>query len=181
MLEKYKLPKDLRQKIRQELRSGENITAIYQPVPRFFTASSIVTVIFAIPWTSFAIFWMWGASLGSSLFSLFGLPFVLIGIAMLLSPIWSWWTAKKTVYLVTESRAILFERGLSTTIRSYAPEQLNDLYRKEKGNGIGDVVIEVKRWKDSDRDIRSKEIGFLGVRNPQEVERRLKQLAQNAG
>jgi hypothetical protein len=113
------------------------------------------------------------------LFALFGIPFVLVGFGMLSSPLWVWQAARKTVYLITDKRAILIQGGGSTTIRSYLPDQLMDIYRKERDDRTGDVVISIRRWKDSDGDNRSEEIGFLGVRNPREVENILNQLAHN--
>jgi len=80
---------------------------------------------------------------------------------------------------VTDKRAISIHGGWSTTIRIYLPNQLKDIYRKERADGAGDVIISIRRWKDSDGDNKSEEIGFLGVRNPREVENILKQLAQN--
>lgn len=190
MLSNLKIPKELRRKIENELQPGEFIRWIEQPIPRFFTASSIGSVLFGIPWTSFAIFWMWGASgfklpdlreglQPQNLFALFGVPFVLIGFRMLSSPIWEWQAARKTVYLVTDKRAISIHGGWSTTIRIYFPNQLKEIYRKERADGTGDVIISIRRWKDSDGDNMSEEIGFLGVRNPREVENILKQLADN--
>ncbi|CAN1212174.1 DUF304 domain-containing protein [Tumidithrix helvetica PCC 7403] len=183
------IPSELRRKIDKELEYGESIRWVEQPIPQFFTAQAIAGVLFGIPWTSFAIFWMCGA-LGfklpnlnngiqpQHLFALFGIPFVLIGFGMLSSPFWVWQGARKTVYLITDKRAILFQGGQHTTIRSFLPSQLNEIYRKERADGSGDVVISIRRWKDSDGDPRSEEIGFMGVRNPQEVEKILKQLAQ---
>ena len=190
MLSNLKIPKELRRKIENELQPGEFIRWIEQPIPRFFTASSIGSVLFGIPWTSFAIFWMWGASRfklpdireglqPQNLFALFGVPFVLFGFRMLSSPIWEWQGARKTVYLVTDKRAISIHGGWSTTIRIYLPNQLKDIYRKERADGTGDVIILIRRWKDSDGDNMSEEIGFLGVRNPREVENMLRQLAKN--
>ena len=190
MLSNLKIPKELRRKIENELQPGEFIRWIEQPIPRFFTASSIGSVLFGIPWTSFAIFWMWGASRfklpdlreglqPQNLFALFGVPFVLIGFRMLSSPIWEWQAARKTVYLVTDKRAISIHSGWSTTIRIYLPNQLKDIYRKERADGTGDVIISIRRWKDSDGDNMSEEMGFLGVRNPREAENILKQLADN--
>ena len=98
---------------------------------------------------------------------------------MLSSPIWVWQEARNTVYLVTDKRAISIQGGWSTTIRSRLPDQLKDLYRKERADGTGDVIISIRRWRDGDGDSRSEEIGFLGVRNPREVENILKQLAQD--
>jgi hypothetical protein len=190
MLSNLKMPRELRKKIDNELQPGEFIRWVEQPIPRFFTAASIGSILFGIPWTSFAIFWMCGASgfqlpdlreglQPQHLFPLFGLPFVLIGFGMLSSPIWVWQAARKTVYLVTDKRAISIQGGSSTTIRSYLPDQLKDIYRKERADGTGDVIIRIRLWKDSDGDQRSEEIGFFGVRNPREVENMLRQLVEN--
>jgi hypothetical protein len=192
MLSSLDIPKELQRKIDEELQPGEFIRLVEQPKPRFFTGASIAAVLFGIPWTSFAIFWMWGA-LGfklpdlrqglqpQHLFALFGLPFVFVGFSMLFSPILVWQAARKTVYLVTDKRAISIQGGRSTTIKSYLPEQLTDVHRKERADGTGDVIIGIRRWKDSDGHQRSEEIGFFGVRNPREFENMLKQLVQNAG
>jgi hypothetical protein len=183
MLSNLKIPKELRRKIENELQPGEFIRWIEQPIPHYSTAASIGAALFSILWTSFAIFWMWGASV-------FKLPdikeglqpqhlLVLFGFGILSSPVWVWQAARKTVYLVTDKRAISIHGGWSTTIRICLPNQLKDIYRKERADGAGDVIISIRRWKDSDGDNMSEEIGFLGVRNPREVENILKQLADN--
>lgn len=186
------LPAPLRRILDKELYPSERIRWIGQPVPQFWTAASITSVIFAIPWTSFSIFWMWGA-LGfrfpdlsngfqpQYLFALFGVPFVLIGVGMLSSPWWVRHEAHHTVYLITDQRVILIQGAWSTTVRSYFPDQLNDLYRKEHSNGTGDVILGVRRRKDSDGDMWTEEIGFLGVQHPQAVERSLRQWLRNEG
>jgi hypothetical protein len=183
MLSNLKIPKELRRKIDNELEPGEFIRWVEQPIPRFFTATSIGT------WTGFAIFYMYvsGVKLAllreglqpQNLFALFGVPFVLFGFGMLSSPVWAWQAARKTVYLVTDKRAISIHSGWSTTIRIYLPNQLKEIYRKERADGTGDVIISIRRWKDSDGDNRSEEIGFWGVRNPRETENMLRQLAKN--
>ena len=190
MLSDLKIPKELRRKIDDELQPGELIRWVEQPIPRFFTADSIERVLLGIPWTSFSIFGTW-YTLGYKLpdlreglqpqylSALYIMLFVLIGFGMLSSPIWVWQAARKTVYLVTDKRAISIQGGRSTTIRSYLPDQLKDVYRKERGDGTGDVIIAIERWKDSEGDQKSKEIGFLGVRSPRGVENMLRQLMQN--
>ena len=190
MLSDLKIPKELRRKIDDELQPGEPVRWVEQPIPRFFTADSIESVLLGIPWTSFSIFGTW-YTLGYKLpdlreglqpqylSALYIMLFVLIGFGMLSSPIWVWQAARKTVYLVTDKRAISIQGGWSTTIRSYLPDQLKDVYRKERVDGTGDVIIAIRRWKDSEGDQRSEEIGFLGVRSPRGVENMLRQLVQN--
>jgi hypothetical protein len=186
---RLQIPEPLRQKIDRELEPMEMIRWVDQPIPRYFTAASTTAFIFAFPWTGFALFWMWGASgfgqgfaVGSApliLFSLFGLPFVLVGFVMLLTPILVRQAALQTVYLITDRRAIILEGGINkTTIRSYLPEQLQKVYRKEKPDGTGDVIVDERHWKDSEGDRRSEALGFMEIRNPKEAERLLKALAE---
>ncbi len=183
-----KIPRLIQEKVDRELESGERIEWIDMPLPRFFTPASTGTFLFAIPWTAFSIFWICGASgfeipdfkEGFDLFPIFGVPFLLIGLAMLSSPLWVYWKAGKSVYLITDRRAITFEGGTSTTIRSYSPEKLQDVFRKEKKDGSGDVMISVKQWRDSEGDQKLEELGFLRIRNPKEIEQMLKKLAKQA-
>lgn len=191
MLSSFKLPQKLRKAVEKELEMGESIQWIEQPIARFFNASSVASVIFGIPWTSFALFWTYGA-LGfelpqftdgiqpQHLFALFGVPFILIGFVMLTSPFWAWQAARETVYLITNRRAIAIEGGWVTTIRSYLPHELGHIYRQEKADGTGNIVIIKREWTDSDGDRMTEEIGLMSVRNPRETERILKQLAKRA-
>lgn len=196
MLSNLKIPKELRRKIENELQPGEFIRWVEQPIPRLFIAASIGDALVTILWPSFLVYWMRGA-LGFELPDLFELPdireglqpqhlvaliclpFILAGFGMLASPVWEWQAARETVYLVTDKRAISIQGGWPTTIISHLPDQLKDICWRERADGTGDVIFSIRLWKDGDGDYRSEEIGFLGVRNPREVENILKQLAQN--
>jgi hypothetical protein len=65
-------------------------------------------------------------------------------------------------------------------IRAYAPHKLKDIYREEKKDGSGDVVIARHAWQDSEGDRQSTDLGFLRIRNPKEVERMLRKLAEES-
>jgi len=193
MLDTLKIPKQLRQKIDKELQPHEMIRWIGQPQPNVsqLIVSCLIVSLFAIPWTAFALFWIWGV-LGSKipdlregfqpqyLFALFGVPFVIVGLIMLCSPFWIWRAAFEKVYIITHKRAIAFEGVRTTTIRSFEPQQLASVYRRENNNGTGDVVIVVRSWKDSDGDSQKEEVGFMEIPNPKQVEALLKELAQTA-
>ena len=99
----YSLPEPLRQLVTDELASGERVRWAGRPIPRYtFSWVALFPVFFAVPWTLFALFWMAGAAgvldngfkgfgqldTERLIFSLFGIPFVLIGLAMLSSPYW---------------------------------------------------------------------------------------------
>ncbi|MDH3529469.1 MAG: hypothetical protein OEQ28_07875, partial [Acidobacteriota bacterium] len=184
------LPQKLDIIVKNELEIGERVDWSGMPVPAFFTPQSISSVLFGIPWTAFALFWTASAGIGTisikgglslfSLFPLFGVPFILIGIGMLSAPLFAYSKARKTAYVITDRRAISFEGGRSTVIRSYSPEMLHGIYRTEKPDGSGDVIIKKDAWRDSDGDKHSEEFGFLSVRNVKEVEQKLRDLAKKA-
>ncbi len=180
------MPKHLKEQVDRELERGEKIKWIGLPTPRFFTAASLSSFLFAIPWTTFALFWTFGASgfklpdfrRGFSFFPLlFGLPFVLIGLGLLSSPLLAYRKSLRTVYVVTDQRAIIFNGGWSTTIYSYPPDKLQNIYRKENRNGTSDLIVAHRAWRDSDGDSRTEKIGFLGIRDAKQVEKMLKELA----
>ncbi|MGI5869849.1 MAG: hypothetical protein ACOX9C_10465 [Kiritimatiellia bacterium] len=183
------IPRHLQEKVNREMESGERVEWIDMPIPRFFTPAATGAFLFGIPWTAFAVFWICGAcgfelpdfsKGGASFFPLFGVPFVLIGFAMLSSPLWAHRRAFKTVYVITNKRAITFDGGWTTTIRSYPPEKLTEVYRKERRDGTGDVIIDHRAWRDSEGSRQAEDLGFLRVRNPKGVEQMLKKLAEQA-
>lgn len=179
------IPRHLQDLVERELEPGEEVVWSGMPKPRFFTPAATAAFLFAIPWTAFAVFWMYGASgfkrpdfsSPEAFFPLFGVPFVLVGLAMLSSPLWARRNSGKTVYVITSQRAITFVGGWGTTIRSYPPEKLQDTYRREGRDGTGDVIIAHRAWRDSDGDRRSEQLGFLRVRNAKEVEKLLNELS----
>lgn len=89
---------------------------------------------------------------GDDLFPLFGVPFLLIGTRMLPFPLWAYRNSLKTVYLITNRRAITIDGAWSYTTRSYTPEKLADVFRREHRDGTGDVVVSRNSWRDSDGD-----------------------------
>jgi hypothetical protein len=181
------LPREIAALIGAELASGERIVWAGQPMPGRFARGSIGVVLFGIPWTAFAIFWMAGASgfkmpnfsNGFGFFPLFGVPFVLIGFGMLSAPYWARRKAQRTAYVITDRRALILAGGAwkSTTVRSFEPYRLADLRRVQYPDGTGDLIFE-RTWKrDSDGDRQSADHGFLAIREVKAVEGFVRQLA----
>lgn len=184
----FSLPMPLLDLVNRELESDERPVWIGQPIPRFFTAGATGAFLFAIPWTAFAIFWMCGASgfqipeFGPHLFFvLFGLPFVLIGFAMLCTPVLERNRLKKSVYVVTDRRAIIICFGLlSTTIRSFEPVELKSIRRRERVNGIGDIMFDQDTDTQQQNPLNEHPAIFFNIPNAKEVERYIKELAKKA-
>jgi hypothetical protein len=113
-------------------------------------------------------------------FPWFGVPFVLIGLGLLASPYWAYRAGLQTVYVITNRRAITFEGGWSKTIRSYPPDRLQDVHRKERRDGTGDVILTRRVWQDSDGHERFQDVGFLRIREPKTVESLLRKLSRGS-
>ena len=178
------IPSKIRQHLNRELEPMETVQWMVQPQPVYFTPKAKTAFIFAIPWTAFALFWTAGAAVGSSsdgevgFMAYFGIPFIVIGLLLLSSPLWAYRRALKTVYVITDRRAITFDGGRRMTIRSYTPDKLRDVYRNENPDGTGDVILNKKEWLNSDDHHQVEELGFLRIQEPREVERILKKLAE---
>ena len=187
MMNQLQIPADLREKIDRELAPGEVIRWIQQPIARFFTPASIFFFLFGIHWTagvSGATFpTAWGAVFTPvMLTSLLFMPFIMglflfIGFSCLLAPLCAKKVSLKTVYIITDRRAISFEGVRTVTIRSYLPSQLKNIYRQEKKDGSGNIILTIYYIKDSDGDERKEYIGFMDIQDPKGAEKYLKELA----
>jgi len=160
-----------------ELESGEQLLWHGRPGGRRFILGSIPIVLFGIPWTAFSLFWMAAASgflftkSGNgifSLFALFGVPFVLVGFGMLGSPYWAYRKMKRTVYALTNRRALIITGGRSKTIRSYSGKDVGIIERVERANGKGDIYFSAAGGNES-----TQRVGFLGISDARRVERLL--------
>jgi hypothetical protein len=185
------LPEELEIRFREELRGGEQLVWSGQPIPGRFMRSAIPIVLFGIPFTGFALFWIATASgmlSGSrgggdgdgfgifSFFPLFGIPFLLIGLGMLTAPIWMRRRARRTCYALTNQRAIVWTPGFlgGMEVRSYQAPDLDRMTRRDYGDGSGDLILEefITTTRDSDGSVRSRrnERGFLGIADVRQVE-----------
>ncbi|MEO1009543.1 MAG: hypothetical protein AAFX79_13350 [Planctomycetota bacterium] len=185
-------------RIAPELRDDERVLWADRPVPRAFNKATVSAVLFSIPFTGFAVFWIAGAAgliggmggpgqggpgpsggVMGTVFPLFGLPFVLVGLGMMSTPIWYRRRLKKSLYAITDRRAIIWQGAVfgGTQVSSHWAKDLAVLERRQRSDGSGDLVFErrEKRWRDGDGDARRsvQEVGFMSVPNVREVERAL--------
>ena len=116
------------------------------------------------------------------LFPLFGTPFIAIGLTMLSAPWWAWRGARRTLYVVTDRRAILFEAsGLRAIgVRTFRPEALRGVRRTERPDGSGSLVFSKTAVRDSDGDRMLITDGFTNVRDVRAAEDAVRMLAEQA-
>ena len=182
------LPDQLYSVVEAELEPGEKLTWIGQPIPWRAALKNLPLILFAIPWTGFALFWTAGAAEfripdfqnGDGIMCLFGVPFILIGLGLFSSPLWSYRHSKRTVYCVTNRRVLLITGGFQTTFRSFLPEALLNIERRQNSDGSGDIILERLEWRDSDNDRQVKEVGIMAIPDVQDVEKLVMELAETA-
>lgn len=182
------LPGRLRAAVEREVAPDERIVWMEMPAARFFTAKATTTMLFGIPWTAFCLFFLYEVSsieapertVISSVGLLLSAPFLLIGAFMLMAPLLSYRMARNSAYLITDQRAITFDCGWNMTVRSYPPEKLQNIFRREGRNGLGDIVISFHEWTDMDGDRHRDDLGFKDVQDAKRVEALLRNLASKA-
>ena len=173
------LPLWQRSLIETELNNGEKITWIGAPIPWRFGIKELPKTLFAILWTALTINEMSGDSgieipdLAEGFHIWLGIFFVLVSGFIVLFftclPVWEMFKARRTAYVLTTARTIIFEGGISKAIRSYGPNHLIDLRCKERSAGAGDLIFE--RIKKREGEYRQTiDIGFLAISNVKQVE-----------
>ena len=140
---------------------------------------------FGSAFTAFALFCIGAAAGipggGVPVFALFGIPFVIVGLCMLLSPFWMLYKAGRTAYAITDCRALVIEHGPfgRVMVRSFEPGDLAILSRTQHADGSGNLVFR-REYRLEGRRGRFVDIGFLAVLDVREVEERIRELVRPA-
>ncbi|NJL02068.1 MAG: hypothetical protein HC910_16455 [Spirulinaceae cyanobacterium SM2_1_0] len=96
--------------------------------------------------------------------------FLLLGVLILLAPLWEYQRAARTAYILCERRAIIIEHNWTAgsfrgahSVQSFGIDYLRKRILRVGANKKGDIIFEVITHRDSDGDIRLDEKGFKGV------------------
>lgn len=155
--------------VNRELK-GERVLWAASPDRWAYAAKSWKTALFGIPFAAFAVFWTYQAShipakgntAFAAFFPLWGLMFVAFGLSMLLSPFWAAWAASSVYYVVTERRAIIFEKPFRLRVRSFPASAIAGYERVSSGGPGGNIIFQ-RIAERGGRGTRVKEIGFIGL------------------
>ena len=168
--------------VQPELEPGEQFLWAGQPKPSRIAFKSMGTFIFGIIWTAFCVnFALSWANFGSVkrpggmsafdvIFLVFPGLFILIGLAMLASPLWVYLHAMRTSYAVTNKRILIVQAGRSRTVQSYSQGDIGDIVRTEGPDKSGDLTFAQKVYTNSDGDRHTTLIQFVGIPEVRSVE-----------
>ncbi|HEY0074729.1 MAG TPA: hypothetical protein VGB77_11545 [Abditibacteriaceae bacterium] len=180
--------------VQGELDSGERLLWTARPNPGRVSQQNIGGFFVGIFVTGFAIFWMssafwmqsqssqhFGPSSGPPLegiFPFFGLIFVGFGLYMMASPFVGAAKASNTIYAITDKRILVIENSTTRTVKSYGPNDIQNVERREQSDGSGDIIFAREQYfthHNGHRHARTREIGLWGIPNAREAERLIRE------
>ncbi len=95
---------------------------------------------FGLVWTAFSAFWTASATLVAGAFGLLGVPFLLFGLFRLAQPFLGARAAARTLYVVTDRRAVVATpEGDGLTVRTIPPGLLRTLQITRHPDGSGTI------------------------------------------
>jgi len=108
---------------------------------------------FSMIWAGFAIFWetLVIKSNGPLLMKLWGIPFVLVGLYMVVGRFFvDAWQRDRTVYGLTNERIIIISNFFGTKVKSLNLRTLTDITLDQKSDEIGTIIFgpadRTSRW-----------------------------------
>ena len=135
--------------LHRELAEGEQVVWESMKLARI-EPKGFAIYLFAIPWTAFALFWMGMAGLFTLgvdsdpfawVFPLFGLPFVLIGLGMMMAPFLSFFQRGRVLFAVTDRRVLKLSLGGELTVVSVPASKITESVRHESADGTGRIDL----------------------------------------
>lgn len=179
------LPRRFREAVTREFQGERVLWVGRSSATRSALVASLIWL-FAIPWTAFALGWEYMAIAGwlsgkpppdnlqlvmGLVFPLFGLPFILIGLAMLAAPLFAWRWARRTVHVITDRRLASLTIGRSLKVKSHAIGSIVRTERREHRDGSGTLKVVTGIRRDSEGDKVEEVETFYGIADVRKVER----------
>ncbi|PZP86591.1 MAG: hypothetical protein DI582_02300 [Azospirillum brasilense] len=168
---------ELRQQLRNELTTTEDLLLAVAPSPRL-QRKSFGIWLFGIPWTVFSLGWtvaagsVWfagppkDAAMGviGVIFPLFGVPFIAVGLFMLGMPFRAIAEARRCMFGLTTARVIKLVDGRKTrTVESVQLQHIVHVRHVERRDGWGDVSLSYGHTVDSEGDRTVESLQLVGI------------------
>ncbi len=139
------MSKDADSVIATQLLPEEHLFWVGQPKRGLRLQASDATVIpFSLMWGGFAIFWETGVILAGApwIFKLFGIPFVLVGLHLMVGRFWvDAWQRARTYYGVSDRRIIIVKEFFQESVESLYYNAIGQVYLTTCKDGSGTIVF----------------------------------------
>jgi len=134
------------ERVRSELLAGEELLWVGRPARRFaLQVRDIFFIPFSIFWAGFAFFWEGTVIVSGApfFFALFGVPFVIIGLYLVLGRfIYEHYQRVNTFYGLTKTRAIIRQDIFPKSTKSLSLKTLTEIGTQERRSGHGDIILQ---------------------------------------
>jgi hypothetical protein len=134
---------DIADSIKAQLDPSELVLWAGQPKQGVMLRGSDALMIpFSLLWGGFAFFWEWSVlrSGAPAYFVLWGIPFVLIGIYLIVGRFFvEAWQRSNTRYAVTSERIVIVDGLYRSTVRSVLLSGLTEMALSAHANGVGTI------------------------------------------
>jgi hypothetical protein len=185
-------PNEAQQRAQSELQSNESLYWTGTADPVRASVAALPAAIFGIPFAGFALFWVTQAYHATSMmsksahnpfvsgfrvFPLFGLPFLFVGLGIILAPLWALLKSGNTVYAVTNQRVLIITGSTNRTVKSLTPVDILGVDHSERPDGSGDIFILTAGITRASNNMTSQlKVALLGVPNVKQVAQQVMQL-----
>lgn len=174
---------DVQLSAQSELQGGESLLWSGPANPGRSAMSALPAALFGIPFAGFAFVSMStayrnthnlanhhdGLPGGISAFPLFALPFLLIGLGVMLMPLWVYLKGRSGVYAVTNRRVMLISGTSTRSVKSITPTDIAEVDHRERSDGTGDVLIRTNTVVRTNNGTTQITVGLFGVPDVKEV------------
>ncbi len=184
-LDIWEFSEDRHAMLSAELRPGERLSWVGCPHPFRYAAKALPVALTGILLAGFAGFvlaglfgfqWPTVAQLAHP-FAAAVLLLLIAALGMMFWPLWLGFKAGRTFYAITTQRVLIFDGGLfSTVVRSFAPECLSQLRRRQYRDGFGDLLFEASCDQIETTGPADSTAGFYAVAEVQTVENLVRKL-----
>jgi hypothetical protein len=186
------LTDELDRALASELRGGEEVWWVGMPDSKRAGRRRLGLALFGVLFGGFALMWIVMAAaivwMGvnesepgakpmpvvlATLFPLFGLPFLAIGVGMASAPWWARRAARRTACAVTNQRALRIACGSSVRVHSWSPRDIGEITKELHSDGRGTLLFARSSLHGRGRRKDAPDEGFDGVPDPNACERAL--------
>lgn len=174
------LPRAVQDRLERELEPGENVLWTARPVASLLVRKVLLVSVFTFLSSVFivVVFLLFLTGLRDQepdllilILLLVVVPDVIIAVGLPLSMSRK---ARRTLYAITDRRAMILTTGFSVKVRSFPPASLAGVRKTERGDGSGDIIFAPRsQW-------RMLATGFIGIRDVAQADLLLRRTANSA-
>jgi hypothetical protein len=94
----------------------------------------------------------------------------LVGLGIILAPLWAFLRGGNTVYAVTNQRVMIITGGGNRSVKSLTPADIVSVEHRERPDGSGDILIVTNAITRSNNNLASPvKVALCGIPNVKQV------------